>query len=122
MSYPTNLSNSEVEEYLIKKSTLTEIASAIREKVGASDKMTPSEMPEKIAAIETGIWERLQKGLIDEWIDHEIVILETPLFANNANLKKVSSNSLTSITALTFYGTKNLKEVNLPNLKKLSRC
>lgn len=41
-------------EYLIQDSTLTDIADAIREKTGDSALMTPAEMVEAIAGIETG--------------------------------------------------------------------
>ena len=41
-------------EYLIQGETLTGIADAIRAKTGESGQMTPLEMPEKIASIQTG--------------------------------------------------------------------
>ena len=41
-------------EYLIQDTTLSDIANAIREKTGKSDAMTPYEMPDEIASIQTG--------------------------------------------------------------------
>ena len=41
-------------EYLVQSESLTEIADAIRAKDGSADKLTLAQMPEKIAAIQTG--------------------------------------------------------------------
>ena len=41
-------------EYLVQNESLTAIADAIRAKDGSADKLTLAQMPEKIAAIQTG--------------------------------------------------------------------
>ena len=41
-------------EYLVQNESLTAIADAIRAKNGGADKLTLAQMPEKIAAIQTG--------------------------------------------------------------------
>ena len=41
-------------EYLVQDKSLTAIADAIRAKDGSADKLTLAQMPEKIAAIQTG--------------------------------------------------------------------
>ena len=41
-------------EYLVQGASLTAIADAIRAKDGSADKLTLAQMPEKIAAIQTG--------------------------------------------------------------------
>ena len=41
-------------EYLVQDKSLTAVADAIRAKNGGTDKLTLAQMPEKIAAIQTG--------------------------------------------------------------------
>ena len=78
---------------LIKDSTLTGIANAIRAKGGTSGTMTPQEMPEKIAAIPTG-------GDIDALIDRSIT--------------EISSSSVTSIGVGAFFFCSELTTANFP--------
>ena len=78
---------------LIKDSTLTGIADAIRAKGGTTGTMTPQEMPEKIAAIPTG-------GDIDALIDKSIT--------------EISSSSATSIGTMAFIACSSLTTVDFP--------
>ena len=105
-------------EYLIQGETLNQIADAIRAKTGEEGEMTPVEMSEKIESIE-GVWEKMQKGTLTEWVDDEIVELTAPLFINYPSLTKISCNALTSIPSFTFLNSTNLTDIYLPNLKKL---
>lgn len=55
-------------EYLIQEKSLTDIADAIREKAGNTEKMTPAEMAEAITAIPVGGGDDALKALIDRTI------------------------------------------------------
>ena len=89
---------------LIKDSTLTGIADAIRAKGGASGPMTPQEMPEKIAAIPT---EEVGGAALDALIDRSIT--------------EISSSSATSIGDYAFQSCSALTTVDFPAATSIGR-
>lgn len=103
---------------------LKAIADAIRSKTGSSDAMTLDEMPEKIAAIETGssptapyveeTYDESGELTAVRMVGHSKV--RAGMFSSMTELLKVElPSTLTTIEDRAFNSCSNLKELNLPD-------
>ena len=91
-------------EYLIQGASLAEVADAIREKSGTMDKMGfPGGFVSAVHSIQTG-------GSVED--------SELPKFLNRT-ITEFNHGELVEIADYLLYGCKGLKNVNIPNVKKI---
>lgn len=111
-------------DYLIKASTLTEIASAIRYKLGSSDALPVLSMPDAIRRISGGSggsgddeleWDAFVAGMLSviNDTDGQVTFLPSGAFVNYKCLKKVNFPAVSFIGSHAFEDCENLEAVYL---------
>lgn len=89
---------------LIKSSTLTDIANAIRAKDGSTAQMYPSEMAEKIGAISTGEKRIIPTSFIYNSSDGANIAGTGTVYLKAGNSVKIDGKSYSAISGTTYRG------------------
>lgn len=111
---------------LVNDACLCNIADAIREKTGSTDKYKPSEMASAIANIEAGggdtsaLEEAFIKRTFTEYSNDTITSIGNSAFRACASLTSVSFTKSTNTGAYAFYDCTKLTDVNFPLAKTVS--
>lgn len=109
-------------EYLIQGETLTAIADAIRAKDGSTAQIAPGDMPDKIAAIETGGEDallRMISGTLTTFSSDAVTEVSQCGFAYQTKLTSVSLPNAIGISSEGFLGCRALTSINFPSLKQI---
>lgn len=115
-------------EVLIKESTLSKIADAIREKSHfATTEYKPSEMASAIAAITDGesvsgnpVCVALIEGTINgKYVNNSITAIRHYAFYTNESLVSIDLPKVETIGEDAFYNCRNIEYVNIPSVKTI---